>query len=224
VLCCSVEGLAHVIEGMHDLKIDQSLAPTREVLNNAFAAGSSAFATGSSSIFRAFGGARTNIATKLKEREETERIRKQKVALETPSEPTRRVLSLTTPSPTSGLPSPPVANIRASLGGIGSGIGSFFGVRPETGTPAQLRSRNNSDPNQMLKTLRLSTQVSSHPTVRVSQASEAGPSRPVIPIIKTLEEIRAWRRSARERKLEVGIVPTVSQLLDESLYSRSGLY
>jgi hypothetical protein len=40
-----------------------------------------------------------------------------------------------------------------------------------------------------------------------SQSSEAGPSR--IPIIKTLEEMRAWRRTARHRELDVGIVPTV---------------
>lgn len=32
-----------------------------------------------------------------------------------------------------------------------------------------------------------------------------------IPIIRTLEEMRAWRRSARDRKLDVGIVPTVSR-------------
>jgi hypothetical protein len=42
----------------------------------------------------------------------------------------------------------------------------------------------------------------------LSQSSEAGPSR--IPIIRTLEEMRAWRREARDRKLDVGIVPTVS--------------
>ena len=41
-----------------------------------------------------------------------------------------------------------------------------------------------------------------------TQSSEAGPSR--IPIIRTLEEMRAWRRTARDRKLDVGIVPTVS--------------
>jgi hypothetical protein len=41
-----------------------------------------------------------------------------------------------------------------------------------------------------------------------SQSSEAGPSR--IPIIRTLDEMRAWRRTARDRKLDVGIVPTVS--------------
>jgi hypothetical protein len=39
------------------------------------------------------------------------------------------------------------------------------------------------------------------------QSSGAGPSR--IPIIRTLEEMRAWRRTARDRKLDVGIVPTV---------------
>jgi len=42
----------------------------------------------------------------------------------------------------------------------------------------------------------------------LTQSSEAGPSR--IPIIRTLEEMRAWRRTARDRKLDVGIVPTVS--------------
>jgi hypothetical protein len=41
-----------------------------------------------------------------------------------------------------------------------------------------------------------------------SQAGQAGPSR--IPIIRTLEEMRQWRRSARDKKLDVGIVPTVS--------------
>jgi hypothetical protein len=44
-----------------------------------------------------------------------------------------------------------------------------------------------------------------------AQSSEAGPSR--IPIIRTLEEMRAWRRTARDRKLDVGIVPTVSSAL-----------
>jgi hypothetical protein len=127
---------AHLVEGIHDLKIDQSLAPTREVLNNAFAAGSSAFATGSSSLFRAFDGARTNIAGKLKEREEAERIRKEKAAAEAPPpgqgdnlSPSRVTSPSSTTSGISGLPSPPVADIRATLGGIGSGIGSFFGSR-----------------------------------------------------------------------------------------------
>jgi len=46
------------------------------------------------------------------------------------------------------------------------------------------------------------------PPAQSSQSSEAGPSR--IPIIRTLEEMRTWRRSARDRKLDVGIVPTVS--------------
>lgn len=43
-----------------------------------------------------------------------------------------------------------------------------------------------------------------------SQSGQAGPSR--IPIIKTLEEMRAWRRAARDKKLDVGIVPTVCLL------------
>jgi hypothetical protein len=111
-----VQELANSTEGIHDLKIDQSLAPTREVLNNAFAAGSSAFATGSSSLFKAFDGARTNIASKLKEREEAERIRKEKLASEPPIT-----------SPATAISPPP--DIRATLGGIGSGIGSFFGSR-----------------------------------------------------------------------------------------------
>jgi hypothetical protein len=43
---------------------------------------------------------------------------------------------------------------------------------------------------------------------------QAGPSR--IPIIRTLKEMRTWRRSARDRNLEVGIVPTVSHLTADS--------
>lgn len=52
------------------------------------------------------------------------------------------------------------------------------------------------------------------------QQGVAGPSNPNtssksgngrIPIIRTLEGMRRWRRSAREQKLDVGIVPTVSQ-------------
>jgi len=97
------------------------------VLNNAFAAGSSAFATGSSSLFKAFDGARSNIASKLKEREEAERIRKEKLASEPP---------ITSPATAT---SPP-PDIRATLGGIGSGIGTFFGSRVAsfrgTNTPA----------------------------------------------------------------------------------------
>jgi len=45
------------------------------------------------------------------------------------------------------------------------------------------------------------------PAPQSGQSSEAGPSR--IPIIRTLEEMRAWRRTARDRKFDVGIVPTV---------------
>ena len=46
-----------------------------------------------------------------------------------------------------------------------------------------------------------------------SQNDEAGPSR--IPIIRTLQEMREWRRAARDRKLDVGIVPTVCSFLPE---------
>lgn len=30
-----------------------------------------------------------------------------------------------------------------------------------------------------------------------------------VPVIKTLAELRAWRREKRDRKQEVGVVPTV---------------
>jgi len=46
-----------------------------------------------------------------------------------------------------------------------------------------------------------------------SQNDKAGPSR--IPIIRTLQEMREWRRAARDSKLDVGIVPTVCHFLSE---------
>jgi len=38
----------------------------------------------------------------------------------------------------------------------------------------------------------------------------AGGGRGRVPVINTLEELRAWRREKRDRKQEVGVVPTVS--------------
>lgn len=129
--------LMELSEGIHDLKIDQSLAPTREVLNNAFAAGSSAFATGSSSLFRAFDGARNNLAAKMKEREEAERARKEN------ADSTSSLV--TSPAPSQ---SPSTADIRSTIGGIGSGIGSFFGSRVASfrGTPATASSEAATSP------------------------------------------------------------------------------
>lgn len=95
----------NIEEGLHDLRIDEQLAPAREAI-------SSAFATGSSSLFKAFDGVRTEVNSRLREREaaaERERAAR---------------------PPTAEATAPPAsADIRRTLGGIGSGIGSFFGSR-----------------------------------------------------------------------------------------------
>ena len=125
-------------EGLHDLHIDQQLGPTREVLSSAFTAGSTAFAAGSSSLFKAFDGVRNDISARI----EAERARREKERANAPppppppqsaSQPTTLIKSPGTPvSPISPATHSPVGtptDIRATLGGIGSGIGSFFGSR-----------------------------------------------------------------------------------------------
>ncbi|KAK8853450.1 hypothetical protein IAR55_004157 [Kwoniella newhampshirensis] len=116
-------------EGFHDLHLDQQLGPTKEAL-------SSAFAAGSSSLFRAFDGVRSEVSTRLREREEQTRAR------DSAPLPTDGYPSVSPPIsshsrqgiPTSTAASiaanaPQIADIKATLGGIGTGIGSFFGSR-----------------------------------------------------------------------------------------------
>jgi len=69
---------------------------------------------------------------------------------------------------------------------------------------AQSRIQASLKPTSRARMVHMTSQAYAPPV----QSSQAGPSR--IPIIRTLEEMRAWRRTARERKLDVGIVPTVS--------------
>ncbi|WVF67348.1 hypothetical protein IAT40_002103 [Kwoniella sp. CBS 6097] len=131
-------------EGFHDLHLDQQLGPTRDAL-------SSAFAAGSSSIFKAFDGVRSEVSTRLKEREEA-RSRQSQSGPSGSTEsgsmfsPTLKpgASSATSSRPSSASTSPAVGSsagvqpaqpgqqlqdIKATLGGIGSGIGSFFGSR-----------------------------------------------------------------------------------------------
>jgi len=72
---------------------------------------------------------------------------------------------------------------------------------------AQSRIQASLKPTAKTRMVHTTSNVVNH-AEQSSQSSEAGPSR--IPIIRTLEEMRTWRRSARDRKLDVGIVPTVS--------------
>jgi len=98
-------------EGIHDLRIDQQLGPTREAL-------SSALAAGSSSIFKVFDGVRNEVSTRLRERDDSEKSRRSQASPDL------------TPTLVPG-PAQPVqmADIRTTIGGIGTGIGSFFGSR-----------------------------------------------------------------------------------------------
>lgn len=112
-------------EGIHDLHIDQSLAPTREALSSAYAAGSSAIVSGGSSIFKAFDGVRNDISSRL----EADRVRREK-------EKTDKAATSPIPgsgdgpvTPNSAVPAIPIAEIGKTLGGIGTGIGSFFGSK-----------------------------------------------------------------------------------------------
>ncbi|WVQ66747.1 uncharacterized protein L199_004938 [Kwoniella botswanensis] len=100
-------------EGLHDLHLDQQLGPTRDAL-------SSAFAAGSSSLFKAFDGVRSEVNTRLQQREEAQ------------AQKTNRGTSTTPTASTPPNAGKQMEDIKATLGGIGSGIGSFFGSRINT--------------------------------------------------------------------------------------------
>ncbi|OXB36127.1 cytoplasmic protein [Cryptococcus neoformans] len=140
-----------ISEGLHDLRLDEQLGPTREAL-------SSAFSAGSSSLFRAFDGVRSEVSNRLREREEAAAAARARQSVNSNNGPiaseTRTPFSSTTTAFATNVSSTqgqaqtqPVENIRATLGGIGSGIGGFFSSRisnfrnpsPTPTTPKGLR-------------------------------------------------------------------------------------
>ncbi|KIR51864.1 cytoplasmic protein [Cryptococcus gattii Ru294] len=141
-----------ISEGLHDLRLDEQLGPTREAL-------SSAFSAGSSSLFRAFDGVRSEVSNRLREREEAAAAARARQSVNNSTDPfknrTQTPFSSNTPTTFTSNTSPvqaqaqtqPVENIRATLGGIGSGIGGFFSSRissfknpsPTPTTPKGLR-------------------------------------------------------------------------------------
>ncbi|WWD19878.1 hypothetical protein CI109_104347 [Kwoniella shandongensis] len=112
-------------EGFHDLHLDQQLGPTKEAL-------SSAFAAGSSSLFKAFDGVRSEVSTRLREREEQSRVTKDSSSassstLPPPSSTNHSRQSTQASTTTVGsiaANAPQIADIKATLGGIGSFFGS----------------------------------------------------------------------------------------------------
>ncbi|WWC91958.1 uncharacterized protein L201_006911 [Kwoniella dendrophila CBS 6074] len=115
-------------EGFHDLHLDQQLGPTKEALTSAFAAGSS-------SLFKAFDGVRSEVNTRLQQREEAQAKKKSDhtgAGVLTPPTSASTITN-TDSTPMTKTSSQPggkqIEDIKATLGGIGSGIGSFFGSR-----------------------------------------------------------------------------------------------
>lgn len=149
-------------EGLHDLKLEESLAPTR-------AAVSSAFAAGSSSLFRAFDGVRSEVSNRI-EAEKTRRAQKTSPTSGSPTGSRPSSLSPAAPaigrpasvssnnsghSATAGTPPPtgsspgasPGVDVRATLGSVGSSLSGFFGSRISsfsrpTPAPPQPERRN----------------------------------------------------------------------------------
>lgn len=97
-------------EGFHDLHLQDQLGPTREAIGTALAAGSS-------SLFRAFDGVRSEVASRLREREAQ-------------SSPTGNDLDASASPATSLNDSTSIASavpdIKSTLGGFGSFFGSKF--------------------------------------------------------------------------------------------------
>ncbi|WWC64850.1 uncharacterized protein I303_107464 [Kwoniella dejecticola CBS 10117] len=110
-------------EGFHDLHLDQQLGPTRDAL-------SSAFAAGSSSIFKAFDGVRSEVNTRLQQqqREREERASTSKsTSSPSPLDPgsSTSTSTMSSNTNTAGTGGKQLEDIKATLGGIGS----FFGSR-----------------------------------------------------------------------------------------------
>jgi hypothetical protein len=115
-------------EGLHDLRIEESLAPTREAL-------SSAFAAGSTSLLTTFNSMREGVNNRI----ESERQRRAAVAGAAP--PSQPLLS------PNAAATPAAAPAVSPIGGAFASVGSFFGSRfaktppppPNSFTPKGLR-------------------------------------------------------------------------------------
>jgi hypothetical protein len=103
------------VEGLHDLHLDQHLGPTREAIGGALAAGSS-------TLFRAFDGVRSEVSARLREREkEKEREAANDSKTSTLGNGSKSAGSDGEASKfTSSVPT----DFKAALGGIGSFFGS----------------------------------------------------------------------------------------------------
>lgn len=106
-LFCLTDAL-DATEGFHDLHIHEQLGPTREAIGTAIAAGST-------SLFRAFDGVRSEVASRLRERE----VPAASPAKEASTVTTEASASDVSPSPLSAIP-----DIRSTIGGFGSFFGS----------------------------------------------------------------------------------------------------
>lgn len=145
-------------EGLHDLRIDETLESTRETLANASA-------TVSSTLFRAFDGVRSEVNNRL----EAERARRVAAAAAPvnggaagaagTAAPTngRRVsgasqaskasasgVSVASQASSSGsnTPSSPLAPIGSTLGGWGASVSGFFGSKWKSNGPPPVERRN----------------------------------------------------------------------------------
>ncbi|KAJ9107482.1 hypothetical protein QFC21_000935 [Naganishia friedmannii] len=96
-------------EGFHDLHLQDQLGPTREAIGTALAAGSS-------SLFRAFDGVRSEVASRLREREAQQSPIGKDVGIAASP-------SLTSPNDSASITSA-VPDIKSTLGGFGSFFGS----------------------------------------------------------------------------------------------------
>jgi hypothetical protein len=108
-------------EGLHDLHLDQHLGPTREAIGGALAAGSS-------TLFRAFDGVRSEVSARLREREKE---KERESANDSKTELSRSTSTLGNGSKSAGsegeaskFTSSVPTDFKAALGGIGSFFGS----------------------------------------------------------------------------------------------------
>lgn len=150
-------------EGFHDLHLQDQLGPTREAIGTALAAGSS-------SLFRAFDGVRSEVANRLRERDVQSPSNGKDADIA--SSPSVSSLNDSTPIPSA------IPDIKSTLGGFGSFFGSKLASIQQAvsapRSPAPVPPSTTASTKTGLRPLNLSAAASPPKSSRSSRPSSSG--------------------------------------------------
>lgn len=137
-----------LVEGFHDLHLQDQLGPTREAIGTVFAAGST-------SLFRAFDGVRSEVSNRLRERDAQQ--------VDTAAEPNSATkgTSVATTADSASSPMSALPDIRSTIGGFGSFFGSkIASIHQAVSNPRSSSAAPDLQPKTGLRPLNLSAAAS----------------------------------------------------------------